>query len=232
MLNRKSLSCACATLALTLSAGSAIAADLPPPPPPPVEVVETGCFYVSAGASYISNQRPRVYKNGIGGAWGGTEALGESFSDTGAIDVGVGCAIISQLRTEFNLGYRFQSHLRDSFNSLDADVSTFTGMANLWWDIYDFGGWTPYVGGGVGFNVHDIRSRAPVPDAIGNTTDTTFAWQVGGGFGIDVTDNLVIDVGYRYTDHGRPRSAGFNPFFIDKFRSHEVRLGLRYHFGA
>ena len=128
-----------------------------------------------------------------------------------------------------NGGYRFDSNLRDGFNSLDAEVSTFTGMVNAWWDIYDLGGWKPYIGGGVGFAHHTISASAPV-GSTGKADDTTFAWQIGAGVGIDVTDNLTVDIGYRFTDLGRPQGPGASPFYVDDFYSHEFRIGLRYDF--
>ncbi|MEM7425658.1 MAG: acyloxyacyl hydrolase [Pseudomonadota bacterium] len=230
MLYRKSLSYACAVLALSVSAGSALAADLPPPPPPPVTVIEEegSCFYVNVGASYVTHERPNVYKNAAG-PWLSPNALGEDMNDTGAVDWGVGCRVIENVRVEFNAGYRFESRLVDGFNSLDADVSTFTGMTNVWWDIYDLGGWKPYIGGGIGVAVHTVDSSLPA-GSTGNRTTANFTWQVGAGVGIDVTDNLTVDLGYRFTDLGRPQSAGATPFYIDDFYSHEFRIGLRYDF--
>ncbi len=233
MLYRKNISYACAVVALSVSAGSALAADLPPPPPPPVHIVqeEGSCFYASVGASYVTHERPRVYKNNVIVPWAGSNAIGEKLSDTGAIDFGVGCRVTDNLRVEFNGGYRFDSNLEDSFNSLNADVSTFTGIVNAWWDIYDFGGWKPYVGGGMGVAVHNIDASAPA-GSTGDRTDATFAWQVGAGVGIDVTDNLTLDIGYRLSDLGVPSGPGAAPFYVDDFYSHEFRLGLRYDFGG
>lgn len=231
MVNRIKLSCAAAVLALAVSGGTALAADLPPPPPPPVEVVESGdsCFYVSAGGSYVTHERPRVYKNTAVLPFG-LNAIGETHDDTGAVDVGIGCRVVDGLRLEFNGTYRFESDLTSS-NGLDADYSAFTGMWNAWWDITDIGGVKPYVGGGVGFAVHSIDSSLPV-GSDGKRTDTTLTWQVGAGVGIDVTDDLTVDIGYRFTDLGLAQSAGPTPFYINDNYSHEFRIGLRYDFNG
>lgn len=231
MVNRIKLSCAAAVLALAVSGGTALAADLPPPPPPPVEVIASGdsCFYASVGGSYVTHERPRVYKN-TAGPWGQPNAEGERFDDTGAIDAGIGCRVADGLRLEFNAGYRFENDLTGT-NGLAADYSAFTGMWNAWWDITNIGGVKPYVGGGVGFAVHQIDSSLPV-GSTGSRTDTTLAWQVGAGVGIDVTDNLTVDIGYRFTDLGLAQSAGATPFHIDDNFSHEFRIGLRYDFNG
>ena len=47
---------------------------------------------------------------------------------------------------------------------------------------------------------------------------------------VGVTDNLTLDIGYRFTDLGRPQSDGNDHFFIDDFYAHEIRVGLRYDF--
>ncbi len=231
MVNRIKLSCACAVLALAVSGGTAVAADLPPPPPPPVEVVERGdsCFYFSVGGGYVTHERPRVYKNTAVLPFG-TNAVGEKFDDTGSIDVGIGCRVVDGLRLEFNGTYRFESDLTSS-NGLAADYSAFSGMWNAWWDIANVGGFKPYIGGGVGFAVHKIDASGPV-GSTGNRTDTTLAWQVGAGVGIDVTENLTVDVGYRFTDLGLSQGPGATPFYIDDNFSHEFRIGLRYDFNG
>ncbi len=231
MVNRIKLSCAAAVLALAVSGGTALAADLPPPPPPPVEVVSSddSCFYVSVGGSYVTHERPRVYKN-TAGFGGQPNAEGERHGDTGSIDAGIGCRVADGLRLEFTGSYQFESDLT-STNGLNADYANFTGMFNAWWDIANIGGFTPYVGGGVGFAVHQIDSTAPV-GSTGDRTDTTLAWQVGAGVGIDVTDNLTVDIGYRFKDLGLAQSAGVSPFYIDDNFSHEFRIGLRYDFNG
>jgi opacity protein-like surface antigen len=59
------------------------------------------------------------------------------------------------------------------------------------------------------------------------------------GIGWQVTDRAVLDLGYRYMNYGKANSgvidsAGFvNPMVrIDDLSAHEVRVGLRYHFGS
>ena len=59
------------------------------------------------------------------------------------------------------------------------------------------------------------------------------------GIGYQISDRAIIDVGYRYLDLGdanseRVDSAGFvNPRVnVDDITSHEIKIGLRYHFGS
>ncbi len=57
-----------------------------------------------------------------------------------------------------------------------------------------------------------------------------FAWALFAGFSYDVTQNLKIDVGYRYLNSGKyvglPGAAGASPVGKELV-SHEVRLGVR-----
>jgi opacity protein-like surface antigen len=59
------------------------------------------------------------------------------------------------------------------------------------------------------------------------------------GVGYQISDKAILDVGYRYIDMGkissqRSDTAGFvNPAVkIDDIAAHEVKIGLRYHFGG
>lgn len=104
---------------------------------------------------------------------------------------------------------------------LDANMSTFAIMANVWYE-HDFG-WKarPYIGGGFGW----ARSRfdgalttgveSGTTDAGGETTwDLTnngFAWQLGVGLNYEVSPGVDVGLGYRYF-----RGPEFNePFAVD-----------------
>lgn len=66
------------------------------------------------------------------------------------------------------------------------------------------------------------------------------AWQIGAGVSYAMTENLLFDAGYRYTDYGNIKDSGqFNveplkkPFYVSSkydVTSHEFLLGLRYKF--
>ncbi|MFP3943207.1 MAG: outer membrane protein [Alphaproteobacteria bacterium] len=70
--------------------------------------------------------------------------------------------------------------------ALSADLLTL--MANLWIDFDLGGGFTPYVGGGIGIGWADIF--------IAESTD--FAWQFGGGVNVELSPRTFLGVGYRY----------------------------------
>jgi opacity protein-like surface antigen len=134
-------------------------------------------------------------------------------SDTGFIvggAVGYGLTQLAPgLRVEVEAAYRenqvdglWQTNVTTptvvSTGNMGYDFSTFSVMANLWYD-FPIAGVTPYVGGGIGW----ARTDADV-DFIGGTTvsidydDSGFAWQLGAGIDFDVSPNMKLGVGYRY----------------------------------
>jgi opacity protein-like surface antigen len=226
-------------LALVVT-GPAWAADLLPPPPPPPPAVEIGgssgssCLYLRADVGGVFHERPTVTKAAIGGGGGiggSTEAVGESIEDTAFFEGGLGCQFTDNFRMEVVGGLRLKQSLTDPFNSLDADIQTYTGFVNFTYDITNYGGWTPYIGGGVGIAHHEISNVvAPVDSGSGSEID--FAWNLHAGVSYDLASNVKVDFGYRYTDLGKAVSGGPIPMFVDDLTAHEFKVGLRYHFGT
>jgi len=207
------------------------AADLPPPPPPPqyVEVVDarSSCFYLRADIGGSFHRRPVITKQG-GGAF--TSATNEKIKDHAFVEAGVGCQINKHVRVEATGGYRFRSSLTEAFGGLDAELETYTGFVNAFWDVVNYGGFTPYIGAGVGLAHHRlVNVKLPAVSADGNSTD--FAYHVTAGVSYDLTDSVKMDLAYRYVDLGVSLSEGTNRLKVDKLRAHEVKLGVRYQFG-
>lgn len=225
----------CCAFAAILANSQAIGADLPPapppmapPPPPPVEQVsEKSCIYARIDGGYAFHERPRVFKNGGGGY---SEALGEKLDENYLIDVGVGCYFNDYFRADLTVGYRSSTDLTDAFNSLDAEVESYTAMINAYFDIGHFGGVTPYVGVGVGLVHNRLHSiRLPAGQLAGSDTD--FAWALHVGASVQLTDTMLLDASYRYIDLGDV--AGDSPtdtLTVEKLRAHDIRIGLRINF--
>jgi opacity protein-like surface antigen len=128
-----------------------------------------------------------------------------------------------------------------------------TMLANGYVDLGTYVGFTPYVGGGAGATYvkwDDVtRTNYCVGGAcpVGFTNETThagardlrFTWAAMAGVAYDVSDNMKLDLGYRYS-----RIAGGSMYEFDTISfqngangvqatdpgrsSHEVRVGLRY----
>ena len=133
---------------------------------------------------------------------------------------------------------------RDFEDPLNTSIKSYTLMFNAY---YDFGRWgpvVPYIGAGVGAAYHIVddvffTGNPFLVNQIEGDRDLSFAWSVMGGLGYQISERAVLDVGYRYIDMGKAKSgrvdsAGFvNPRVrFDDIAAHEIKVGLRYHFGS
>lgn len=137
-----------------------------------------------------------------------------------------------------------QNSTSDLEDPLHTSIRSTTLMANLYYDLGNYHGFVPYVGAGLGVAYHNMgdvsfTENPFLTNTIDGNSDLSFAWAVMAGFGYQVTHNMVLDVGYRYIDMGKIKSGrvdtgGFvnPPVVIDDIAAHEIKVGLRYHFGT
>lgn len=116
------------------------------------------------------------------------------------------------LRAEIEASYRrneadgnwfVDTFFSDAGGPLDANVSTFAVLANVWYDIDVGHKWVPYLGGGVGWGRTKFNAVLADTSGFGGTTSLSvensgFAYQVGGGINYEVQDGVSLGVGYRY----------------------------------
>lgn len=188
---------------------------------------------------------------------GGSRAFVDS-RDVGTaavLGLGAGVELAGFFRSELMFNYRTGYEL-DSIETFaipglgaSADIDNYSFFLNSYFDVVslDLGSVeiTPYLGGGVGLAINDtdkVRFEAPSFTTIvldGNTT-TQFAWNAAAGLGIGATENLTIDIGYRYVDLGSFESGTdarqgtvtgtFQKGVKGDLTAHEVLIGLRYRF--
>lgn len=175
--------------------------------------------------------------------------LNDDVGDSYIIGAGAGYRLNQHLRVDATLGYRggyeidTNSQLGGVGLDWKGDVSALTGLVNVYGDIGKFGMFTPYVGAGVGFSrnkVDDIDvSALGVTGKLDGDTNTSFAWQVSAGVGIEVAPRWTMDIGYRYLDMGEAKSgtsANVGGVTVTgnaekgDLRAHEVQVGVRYAF--
>ena len=159
----------------------------------------------------------------------GVEHVKAAVSAAHLVEGGLGCRITPYFRADITVGYRDGMHLSTSFNDLDADFSAVTGMVNGYWDIANFGGFTPYVGIGLGVSANTL-SDVNLPVGQRSNTVFDFAYALMAGFSYDVSDRVTFDAGYRYIELGAARADGDDPIRYQNVNSHDVRVGLRYNF--
>ena len=115
-----------------------------------------------------------------------------------------------------------------------------TVMANIYYDFRNSSILTPYIGVGLGvgfintyFGINDQQFRGTERDI------TNFAWSLGAGVGINLTENLVLDAGYKFMNLGEVKTGGITDYYTAYNGSYgtteasyinNIQVGLRYTF--
>ncbi len=82
-------------------------------------------------------------------------------------------------------------------------------------------GVAPYVTAGLGGASLTTKS-----DGSSDEKKSVFAWQLGAGVGVKASDNLVVDLGYRYLKLSSPKFSDVTP----TYSSSNLLAGVRYSF--
>lgn len=222
-----------------------------PPMPMPMRSMAGPCYF-RADVGYSWSQAPDV-------RWfvNGDDAVANvSMENTWLVESGIGCGSGSRgLRGELVLGYRGERKIDGEpgfwnpppgggIDPLHTSITTYTAMANVYYDLGRFGNFVPYVGAGLGAAYHMMEEvyftdNPSLTNRIHGNRDLAFAWSLMAGVGYQLGERAVLDFGYRYIDLGkatseRVDSAGFvNPrVYVRDMDAHEFKIGLRYHFGG
>jgi len=222
-----------ASVLTMLSVSVAAAADPGPfviePEPVPEPPVSTGGWYLRGDISYDFKTDANVLVST-------TSAFDVDFDDTWNVGFGLGYMFNDWFRTDITADYRFPA----DWDAAATDVSVSTVLLNGYATLGSFSGISPYVGAGVGaayvnWDTIDFPGLGLGPIAVED--NWRFAYALMAGVSFDVTENLAIDTGYRFTgvDDGQlvgpgsiiiPGGANYSDLYI-----HEFRIGARYTFG-
>jgi len=141
-----------------------------------------------------------------------------------------------------------------------ANLSSYVTMVNGYADLGTWYGVTPYVGAGVGFAYNKLfgmtdtgfsythSALSPVGGYLSDGDKWNFAWGLMAGLSFNVTQNLKLDLGYRYLDYGKFTSGvshclngtgvgggfscqGYTVYSRNDLASNDFRLGLRWMIG-
>jgi opacity protein-like surface antigen len=227
---------------------AAMAADLTPPvyEPVPAPPPAVGGWYLRGDIGYKIWANPSVnWDDSLAGVDFGNEEI----DDTGMIGVGVGYKFNNWLRADVTVDWEWPAEFSgttpcptpcgDPTNHETADISAITTLANVYFDLGNYRGLSPYVGAGAGFSwikLDDITSHNGDGTTIdwGSADDWSFAWALMAGVAYQFSPNAALDVNYRYLNLGSadsdtiPGGAGDGDFTYDNLQAHEIRVGLRY----
>ena len=163
-----------------------------------------------------------------------------TISASGIFDLGFGYQFNSWFRADFTEEYRggssFQSlevlnepnivggntSIQQYADFYRANISSWVSLFNGYVDLGTWSGITPYVGAGVGFAYNTLSGFTDTGYAYTNGVNSAsggyfndagkwnFAWALMAGLSFDVTQNLKLDLGYRYLDYGKFTSGTVN----------------------
>jgi opacity protein-like surface antigen len=227
---------ALAASALTMiSVSVAAAADLGPilPEPVPEPPVSAGGWYLRGDISYDFHTKADVFLSTTSSS---SSTFDADFDDTWNIGAGIGYIFNDWFRADITADYRFPADWDAGASSVSVSTILLNGYASLG----NFSGFSPYVGAGIGaayinWDAIDFPGFGLGPAVVDD--DWRFAYALMAGVTIDLTENLALDTGYRFTsvDDGQLIGPGFIVFpgvadYSDLY-IHEFRIGMRYTFG-
>lgn len=183
------------------------------------------------------------------------------FDSSPLFGVGIGYNVHDWFRVDGTVEYRGRAKFHamdvydsepdsviDGSNDYDGSKSEWLLLANAYFDLGTWHGMTPYVGAGIGASRNTIHNftdtNTPNNGSAYAATDSKwdFAWALHAGMGFQVTENLTLDVAYRYTDLGDAQSGDIitytgtntvtNPMHFKSLTSHDVMVGMRWNFDA
>ncbi len=194
-------------------------------------------------------------------AYGGGLAVGYDFGATGALPVRAELEYLLRSRSSTQYPTKTTANV-DPFNYMDTSYEAYataqTVFANLYYDFRNDTAFTPYIGAGLGgaYVKGELNTRhtgqALIPGEFnyqpnsakygGSHNTWNFAWNLNAGAAYHLTDNVALDLSYRYSDLGtveygtygyEARNAagdkvgGYSGKAEADLATHEVILGLR-----
>jgi opacity protein-like surface antigen len=101
-------------------------------------------------------------------------------------------------------------------------------LLNVFGVVHDTGRWSPYAGAGIGAARIEASDLKVTGQPLSNDSAVVFAYQLGAGVDVALTDHLNLDLGYRFFSSTRPAftEAAGHIFKMD-YTSHSAVLGLR-----
>lgn len=114
---------------------------------------------------------------------------------------------------------------------LSGDVKALSGLVNAYYDFDVSQGIHPYLTAGVGFSKIKAQFAVEGFDNISfEYKDTILAYQFGAGVGYDLSENLTLDLRYRFMTGQDPEVRSTSGTDTATFQSHNITAGVRVRF--
>jgi len=143
----------------------------------------------------------------------------------------IGMSFNDMLRAEVELSHS-HNPFATTFDGLHSDLGATYLLGNLWLDWKNTSPLTPYAGGGLGVGWANADQHGLAFHGLSGG-NSGLAFQLGAGIKYQLTQNVSLDLGYRYkslnniTFHD---GDGFPDFHGGNLNSHNVQLGMTFNF--
>lgn len=201
--------------------------------------------YLSIRSGYVSEQT-HIYTPKQGDAAYNIIPGGKYHSNSATFKIAAG-ATTSDGDIELEISYLVPSNINKNINILSHTISAslgtyiFTALYNgyLAIDLPDkFRYIRPIIGAGIGTAIIHERGTVEIvgPEYIpasnhnDDKTHIGFIWAIGAGTQFEISDHIVIEGLYRYTDMGKIKKVANIDKLSRHFYTHELLLGARYIF--
>jgi opacity protein-like surface antigen len=154
--------------------------------------------------------------------------------DTGEFTFDTGAGIVWALGSSFQNGGRVEAEWGYRSNSFDefkvdgggkvglyGDISSHSLMGNAYYDISTEGSFSPFIGAGLGFAY--LEADFDYFDRDDDEDDTVFAYQLILGGSFASSEQLSVDLQYRYFATDDPEFGGLDA----EYSTHNVMIGFR-----
>jgi opacity protein-like surface antigen len=221
-----------AAAALAMTGALARAADMPgyPSSPPP--------DYRSALLDFNTGW---YLRGDIGGRWGQLTGVQSVAPNPNPTDSSLGQGMIGSLgvgiksnwlRTDVTVDYASPLNYQGTLASAGDTTAKIQATTALFNGYLDLGTWyrvSPYIGAGAGVAYVHVFDYATTASFSGDTSRTqwNFAYAGMAGIAFAVSNNLMMDVGYRYLNFGDVNTGAMT---FRNVAAHEVQVGLRWSF--
>ena len=185
-------------------------------------------------------------------AFGGSLAIGYDFNKKFNIPVRTELEYAAFSKVEAKKTWAEGVWIDDEVLTRKQSYQIQTLFTNVYYDINTGTKFTPYVGAGLGMAFIKTKghTKNAYPNDPGNPEEwsgswgsrnvTNFAWNVGGGLGYDIADNVTIDAGYRFVGLGKVNTKTYTETdgadwsnIIMKTKNlyqHQFAIGVRFTF--
>ena len=206
-----------------------------------------------------------LYGCGAGNDGAPLRSLGD-FGTLAGLEFGLGYIVVPYLRLEAGIQYRPDFTFEGGANftqlspgdrhAVTAELSALSGMTAAYLDIgelllFHYASIGPFIGIGGGLSrieISDTRMDFPVTSTIVPGGDrVSFSWMLTAGLSMSLNPRLMLDAGWRYTDHGHIETARGEGRVVrredghvlaafdlietrGRLRSHGLNVSLRYAF--